>query len=226
MEWSTAYFLEGEHQIEKNALLTTLPTMTKEWKVTFDVNPTDYKYTGFGSVLHLTIGGSGLGSSAKEGDRIPAIWLHKTRGVLVSSALSGHVAVSRFFKNLPPAGTWTRIEISQTLVSSKYMFSITIGNKQVLSTENRKPLELSNVKAYAGSPWYAAQKGKIRNLVIEIKTPINYVQKGEATHDIFFNQPCRQNKTTSCCQVPGAENTPSQKSSRSEATSSWPPLPL
>ena len=65
MEWSTAYFLEGEHQIEKNALLTTLPTMTKEWKVTFDVNPTDYKYTGFGSVLHLTIGGRSLGSSAK-----------------------------------------------------------------------------------------------------------------------------------------------------------------
>ena len=178
-EWSNSYFLEGELEIARSALLTTLPKMTKEWKVSFDVNPTNFRYSGFASVIHFTIGGKGLGSSAKVGDRNPAIWFHKTRGVLVSSALDGHAAFSKFFKSLPTAGAWTKIEVSQRLVSSQYMYTITIGDKQVLSKPNVKPVDFSNVKVYAGSPWYAAQKGYLRNMKIDIKTPIDCVLTGE-----------------------------------------------
>ena len=67
-EWTTAFSLEGEHVIAKNTLLTTLPSMTKEWKVTFEVNPTDYSFKSYASVLHLTIGGKGTGSGAKVRD--------------------------------------------------------------------------------------------------------------------------------------------------------------
>ena len=67
-EWTTAFSLEGEHGIAKNTLLTTLPSMTKEWKVTFEVNPTDYGFRSYASVLHLTIGGKGTGSGAKVRD--------------------------------------------------------------------------------------------------------------------------------------------------------------
>ena len=67
-EWTTAFSLEGEHGIAKNTLLTTLPSMTKEWKVTFEVNPTDYGFKSYASVLHLTIGGKGTGSGAKVRD--------------------------------------------------------------------------------------------------------------------------------------------------------------
>ena len=170
-EWTTAYSLEGEHQIVQNGLLTTLPHMTKEWKVTLEINPTDFNFKGYANVLHMTIGGQGVGSSAKVGDRIPAIWFHKKRGVLVSTALDGQVSYYEFFKPLPPAGEWTRIEVSQILVSSRYMYSITIGNK-VFSKPNTEPVELSGVKVYAGSPWSLGQKGSLRNLKIEIKTPI------------------------------------------------------
>ena len=55
MEWTTAYSLEGEHEIAKNTLLTTLPKMTKEWKVAFDINPTDYSVAGMTNLLHLTL---------------------------------------------------------------------------------------------------------------------------------------------------------------------------
>ena len=159
-QWTTAFFLEGEHEIIKSALLTTLPNMAKEWSVTFDIKPADFRYSGFASIIHFTIGGSGLGSGAKVGDRIPAIWFHRTRGVLVSTALNGLPAVSKFLNNLPPAGSWTSIEVNQRLVLSKYMFTITIGGKQtytnnmftvttgavqVYSRENIKPVELSNV---------------------------------------------------------------------------------
>ena len=147
--------------------------------MSFDVNPTDLRYSSYASVIHLTIGGKGLGSSAKVGDRIPAIWFHKTRGVLISSALNGNAAFNKFVKSRPPAGTWTKIEVGQRLVSSQYMYTITIGDKQVLSKPNVKPVDFSNVKVYAGRPWYAAQKGYLRNMKIDIKTPIDCVLTGE-----------------------------------------------
>ena len=168
-DWTTAYSRARKHVIGKNKLLTTLPEITKEWRVGFDVYPASYS-ARYASVLHLTIGGKGVGSSAKVGDRTPPIWFHKTRGVLVSTAQDGKASYSKFFKPLPLAGEWTRMEVSQTLVSSQYMYSITIGNEQVFSKPNTKPVELSDVKVYAGSPW-SSQKGSLRKLKIEIKTP-------------------------------------------------------
>ena len=183
-EWTTAFSLEGEHEIAKNTLLTTIPSMTKEWKVTFDVNPTDYRSKSSASVLHLTIGGKGTGSSAKVGDRIPAIWFHKTKGVLVSTALDGKASYNKFVKPLPSVGAWTRIEVRQSL----HMFSITIGNEEVFTKPNTKPMELSDVKVFAGNPWSSSQKGSLRNLKIKIKkTSIDCVPAG-GMHLKYFSK--------------------------------------
>ena len=57
-EWTTAYSMTGEQEIAKESRLITLPQLTKEWKVSFEVNPTDYKYTGYASLIHMTIGGN------------------------------------------------------------------------------------------------------------------------------------------------------------------------
>ena len=172
MEWTKAFSLDGKHELSKDSLLTTLPKMTKEWRVSFEIKPTDYTFGGYSNVLHLTIGGKGLGSSAKVGDRIPAIWIHKTRGVIVSSQRNGRAAYTTTIKGLlPPAGKWTAIEVSQSLVGSKYIYEISIAGKTVNRVENRKPVELSNVKVYAGSPWYTATKGFLQNLEIEIRVP-------------------------------------------------------
>ena len=91
---------------------------------------------------------------------------------MISSALNGKAAYTKSIKTLPPAGKWTSIEVGQSLVGSKYSYTITIGGKNYLKITNTKPVELSNVKVYAGSPWYTARKGMIRNLEIEIKVPV------------------------------------------------------
>ena len=178
MIWKTAFSRTREHELSQNRLLTTLPRMTKEWKVSLEVNPTDYTFTGYANVLHLTIGGKGLGSSAKEGDRIPAIWIHKTRGVMISSALNRKASYTKTFKMIPPVEEWTKIEVSQKLVESKYIYNISIGKKNVLNVENKKPVELPDVKVFAGSPWYTARMGFLRNLELQIKVP-NCVLAGE-----------------------------------------------
>ena len=114
------------------------------------------------------------------GDRIPGIWFHKTKGVLVSTGLDGKASYNKFVKPLPSVGAWTRIEVKQSLVSSQqHMFSITIGKEEVFTKPNTKPMELSDVKVYAGNPWSSSQKGSLRNLKIEIKkTPIDCVTAG------------------------------------------------
>ena len=180
MVWKTAFSLkEGEQQIAKNNLLTTIPTLTKEWKVSFQVKPTDYDFSGYANVIHMTIGGKGLGSNAKVGDRTPIVWIHKTHGVVISSALNGKASVSKKVPGLPPVGKWTTIEVSQSLVGTKYFYSISLDNKNVLKVENKKPVELTNVKVFAGSPWYTARKGFLRNLEVQIKVP-NCVLAGES----------------------------------------------
>ena len=168
--------MEGSHEVAKNTTLTTLPKLTTEWRVSFEVNPTDYKYSGYASLLHMTVGGN----RGQVGDRSPAIWLHKTRGVLVSSAIDGKVAYSKTVKPLPAAGEWTRIEVSQVLVGAKHVFSITIGDKKEFSKTNSKPVELTDVKVYSGSPWYTTQKGFLQKLKIETKAP-NCILAGKTT---------------------------------------------
>ena len=176
--WKSAFSLEGQQAISKNNLLTTLPKMTKEWKVSFQVKPTDYSFSGYANVIHMTIGGKGLGGNAKVGDRTPIVWIHKTHGVVISSALNGKASYSKKFASFPPVGEWTSIEVSQSLVGTKYFYSISLDNKNVLKVENKKPVELTNVKVFAGSPWYTARKGFLRNLEVQIKVP-NCVLAGE-----------------------------------------------
>ena len=122
----------------------------------------------------MTIGGN----RGQVGDRSPAIWLHKTRGVLVSSAIDGKVAYSKTVKPRPAAGEWTKIEVSQVLVGAKHVFSITIGDKKVFSKTNSKPVELTDVKVYSGNPWSTSQSGFLQNLKIDIKTPIDCIIAG------------------------------------------------
>ena len=99
MVWKTAFSLTGEKELAKDNLLTTLPTLTKEWRVSLEVKPTDYDYSSYANVLHLTIGGKGLGASGKVGDRSPVIWIHKTKGVMISSTLNGKVAYTKTYSS-------------------------------------------------------------------------------------------------------------------------------
>ena len=122
------------------------------------------------------------------GDRTPAIWLHKTKGVFVSSAVNGDGNFGRYF--LPPIGegNWTRIEVGQKLENLSYIYSISIDGVKRFSVENKQPEAFENVKVWAGDPWVKTQKGAIRNLIVKGK-----MDEGTTTNDttsaskIIFN---------------------------------------
>ena len=166
LDWATSFSLPREHLLKRRTLLTTLPTLAKEWKVSFELNPESYDQRGLTQVLQMTIGGK----SGNVGDRTPALWIHNTRGVYIATTLDGKANVGKYFRSMkPPVGEWTTIEMIQAKQDFSYIFSVTIGGGQVWSVENSKPEEFSDVKVYASSPWYLAQAGAIRGLQIENK---------------------------------------------------------
>ena len=177
--WITAYSLHKEHKIEKGDLLTTIPVLTKEWKLSFEFK-TNKIEQGFQQVLHMTTGGKGAGSGAKYGERIPAIWIHDSKGFLISSAAGGKN--NKYVKPSWLTGKrdgWVQIVVEQKLVGSEIVFSISIGGegRKTFSLENASPSEFENVKVYSSSSWYNPANGNITSLLIASK------QKG----DYFMN---------------------------------------
>ena len=164
------FSLPGEHFLTRSTLLTTLPTLAKEWRVSFEFKPESYLYRSFAQILHLSIGGKG----GKLGDRTPALWIHKSRGVYIATALNKDPNRGEFFKSKkPPINEWSMVEISQAKIGSTYMFSLVIRGETLWSVVNSDPQEFSNVNVYSSSPWYVAQAGSIRGLRIENMMPGN-----------------------------------------------------
>ena len=169
-----------EQLIRRNHLLTTIPILKKEWRISFEFKGTNFK--GLSQVFHMTAGGKGAGSGAKYGDRTPAIWTHASKGLLISSAVGGQFSYSKFFKPLPTPNEWVRIEVGQELIGSDVIYSISIDKKKVFSIRNSKPSEFKNVKVFSASNWYSPLSGSFRNLVIENKN------EGDFTFlSIFFH---------------------------------------
>ena len=153
--------------LKKETLLTTLPTLDKEWKVSFELKPTSYKYRGYAQVIHFTTGGKG-GKGGKVGDRTPALWIHKTLGVYIVTTINGKPNVGKTLRlGRPPLNKWTTVEINQVKKGSSYIFSLMMNNEVLWKSTNTRPSQFSDVKVFAASPWFAVQAGSIKGLKIE-----------------------------------------------------------
>ena len=153
-----------EQRLKRRQLLTKIAKLNKEWRVSFEVKPTICK-TQQCSVFHMTVGGRG----ARPGHQTPAVWFHKTEGILVAGYVNGNYSFMQTFKGLPERGEWIRIEISQVKAGSQYVYSIAINGEERFSEENTRAEQFSNVHVYASSPFSQGQKGSIRNVTVENK---------------------------------------------------------
>ena len=165
--WNMVFNSTAGQRIVKNKLLATIPKLAKEWRVSFEVKPRSYQNRSSASVFHMTIGGRGSDPSDNYGDRTPALWLHGTKGVLVSSAVNRRACFPKWISQIPPLGRWTKIEVYQILKGFRYMFEILIDEDRVFSVENEKPEIFYDVKIFASSPWGAVQNGTIRKIIVE-----------------------------------------------------------
>ena len=149
-----------------NTTVATLNSLAKEFTVSFEVYPTSL-YSNWTNVIHLTTGGN----VENFGDRNPAVFFLPNKNNLHIASAIDNESNSIFDTACIPLKQWSSIEISQQLVNQSYTYCIRVNESIVYSVVNNIPLELSNVKVYAGDPWYAAQNGFIRNLIITSKSP-------------------------------------------------------
>ena len=153
-------FTSSEQQrLKRRNLLSKIVKLNKEWRVTFEAKPTSFK-DQLCSVFHMTIGGR----AAR-----PAVWFHKSKGILVGAYFNGNHSFLKTFEDLPETGEWIKIEISQEKAGTQYIFTISINGEEKFAEENTKAEEFSNVQVFASSPFFIAQKGLIRNVVVENK---------------------------------------------------------
>ena len=156
------YTSSKTQKLKKRKLLTRIAKLNMEWRVSFEVKPTAFK-AKVSSVLHMTAGGKG----SKPGDQTPAVWFHKTKGILVEAFVNGNKSFLKTFDSLPKSGEWIKIDISQVKAGSQFIYTISINGEEKFSEENTKAAEFSNVHIYASSPNFIGQKGTIRNVTIE-----------------------------------------------------------
>ena len=164
-QWSTAFQQLGAIPLVKGKLLSTIPALGKQWRVSFEVFPENFNHQGLASVLHLMNGEKGT----KFGKRIPAVWIHRNKRILVSTTLGKKLIFNkRFRSSVLKIRKWTKIEISQMRQGGNYIYSIKMGGRQAFTANNSRPREIYDVKVYAASPSSPPLAGSIRNLKIEV----------------------------------------------------------
>ena len=169
----------GELRLKRGALVTTIPSLGVEWRVSLQFKATKYDYKGWVNILHLTIGG--LKRGREDLTPSPAIYYHpyhpdhpeQPEGWLqVATAIGNNPFSGKPFGCLPylpylTLGQWSTVIISQLKTGSYTTVSVNINGTAVWTVENPAPKAFSSVEVYASDPWSLGLAGSIRGLQIK-----------------------------------------------------------
>ena len=111
---STSTILQNEELIlKKGYLLTTVPFLWKEFKLSFDVFISKFT-SGWQNIVHFTTGGN----DPDYGERIPGVWIADDKQFHIRFALNGN-GDGGYRGTVATSGEWIHLEISQTLIDNK-----------------------------------------------------------------------------------------------------------
>ena len=157
--------------------MATVPTIPKEWRVTFDIKPTDLNQITSGEWKLQVRDVFSMGAPG-AGVRLIGIFYRLTtnKGLDIQGLVSGNQVFGGKIKELE-VNVWTSVEISQELVDGKYIYEVKLDGETHLSAENNETKEFENVVVKAAETTYGVLPGFLRNLFIEGKGGIIYSQK-------------------------------------------------
>ena len=166
-----AFSTDNLFEVKPNNKVTTLPFLSKQWKVSFSLMPID-EGDWWTNILHMTTGEN----RCCYGSRTPAIFVHSSVGVHIHTDISGETNQFMPKHPYPPTvGVYTTIEITQEInEEGKMMFRVVIDGVEVHEVENTDPRVFANVAVYAANPWHSANDpdyslGFIQDLSIYVK---------------------------------------------------------
>ena len=155
--------------LKKYQLVAILNSLPKEYELSFELMPTSF-LNNWTNVIHLTIGDD----NRNYGNRTPGVWFQPDNSLYFNSPINDS---SKNFSVLTVRAQimeWTKVKISQLLITEKYTFTVQVGETEVYTVQNLFPQEFKNVKVYLSDPWYFAQPGLIRNVIISNTCEGNY----------------------------------------------------
>ena len=115
-------------------LLTTLPTLPREWMVEFLFKPTNYDNPDWTSIFHMTIGGN----AAKLGDRNPAVMFRPSYGLMIAYSLNEQKN-QEIRLPAPTIDKWTKIQMVQETENRNTKIKIFINDEEMLRAVNYIP---------------------------------------------------------------------------------------
>ena len=132
-------------------------TFEKEYSVSFTFVASKFS-PGWHNILHFTTGDD----VHSPGSRIPGVWMYKDALYICSdvNGISNYCWTSKPI----PVNVIFRLQIRQIREGAGYIYLIQIDGYVHHEVINRQPRVFHGVKLYASDPWYAAQKGEMRNL--------------------------------------------------------------
>ena len=174
--WTSLYSRPEEMPIVSGNLLTTFDSLPNQWKVIFELKPTNLTLNPWDdwlNIFHMT------NWAGKEvfGHHNPKITFKKSKdnikqGLWICSGLKladNPIYCVTGFQEMLAVGRWTRFEVSQEFVNAKLMFRVVINRAQVFSMENELTGSLKDVKVYASTASQGALPGYIKDLSILVK---------------------------------------------------------
>ena len=108
--------------LAKNKLITELPYIGKQYKISFDLLISKFDAEVYQSIIHFGLGGN----AEAYGDRAPAVWVHKDKYLHVTSSINGNLNLYYNVQSVPLVeNKWFKVQISQTLIDGKVKCSHT-----------------------------------------------------------------------------------------------------
>ncbi|XP_065662462.1 uncharacterized protein LOC124811205 isoform X2 [Hydra vulgaris] len=157
------FSLNGQFDVKANNLLTTFNIFPKEYEITFEVYLSSFtsgnNYCMCANLFRFTSGNDDLNIN----ERLLAAWF-TTSGTLTFYLFINSHSVQVL--NVPFSIGWKKFNISQLLLHGAYISTIQVDGVNISSVTNTDAEEFYNVKLYFSDPWYLAQPGMVRNLLV------------------------------------------------------------
>ncbi|XP_065674836.1 uncharacterized protein LOC136091334 isoform X2 [Hydra vulgaris] len=154
--------------IQQSNLIAVLDIVPYEYEISFDLYLTSF-LNQWVSVIHFTID---LNAS-KYGDRSFSLFFFNNYA-LISSSINGITNYDIWFPSPFSLMEWNKFFISQFLLNGIYNYVIKLNGAVIVTLQNTNAQPFEHVRVYASDPWYPAQPGYIRNLVVTNANPMSF----------------------------------------------------
>ncbi|XP_065675162.1 uncharacterized protein LOC105845100 isoform X8 [Hydra vulgaris] len=162
------FVLNEQRTLTPIQLLTTFNVFPIEYEITFETCLTSFtagnSYSRYSNLFEFTTGNSDKAANGLYSYRVIGMWFDVYGKLLFFANING-VIFSQTATNAFTTGC-NQFVISQLLYKGYYNFTINIGAMNIFTIKNVDAKEFNNVKMYFSDPWYPAQPGYFKNLLV------------------------------------------------------------